>query len=83
MARKFLATLTLPVLAQDPTDGTMGSMYWNTTSNQLMMHNGSGWVTANSSQYNLEDHIHTYDGPIHTIFGASQTATTIYDGGGV
>jgi hypothetical protein len=83
MARQFLATLSLPTLSNHPTDGHAGSLYFNTSMNALMMHTGTDWMPVNGSQYTLEDHIHTYDGPIHTIIAGSgfNPSLTIFDGG--
>jgi len=47
-----------------------------------MMHTGSGWMLVNSSQYVLEDHIHTYDGPVHTVIAGSYNPNlSVFDGG--
>jgi hypothetical protein len=73
MARQFLATLSLPTLPDHPTDGHAGSLYFNTTMNALMMHTGTTWMPVNGSQYNLENHIHTYDGDVHTIIAGAYT----------
>jgi hypothetical protein len=82
MARQFLATLSLPTLPSHPTDGHAGSLYYNTSMSALMMHTGSTWMPVNSNQYVLEDHIHTYDGPIHTVIAGSYNPNlTIFDGG--
>jgi hypothetical protein len=82
MARQFLATLSLPTLPDHPTDGHAGSLYFNTEMNALMMHTGTGWMPVNGSQYVLEDHIHTYDGSIHTVIaGSFNPNLSIFDGG--
>ena len=82
MARQFLATLSLPSLSQNPSTGNAGSLYYNTTTNALMMHTGSEWMPVNASQYVLENHIHTYDGDVHTVYAGSYNPNlSIFDGG--
>jgi len=82
MARQFLATLSLPQLSENPSTGRTGSLYYNTTTNALMVYTGSQWTSVSADQYVLENHIHTYDGDIHTVYaGSFNPSVTIFDGG--
>lgn len=45
MARKFLTPITPPALSSDPSDGTAGSIYYNTVIGALKIYNGTTWST--------------------------------------
>jgi hypothetical protein len=81
---KRLVPLNAAELSVDPTTGRVGDIYYNTVDQQLKVFTGTEWIAVGSTgeQYILENHIHTYDGDIHTVYaGAYNPAITIFDGG--
>lgn len=80
-----LVPLHAAELETDPLTGRRGEIYFNTVSQELRVFNGTEWspIIANApEQYVLENHIHTYDGDIHTVYaGAYNPQFTIFDGG--
>ena len=48
MARKFLTPIAPPALSSDPSNGTTGSIYYNTSLNALKYYNGSAWTVIGS-----------------------------------
>lgn len=84
MSVKRLVPLNTVELAQDPATARSGDLYYNSVSQQLRVYTGSEWIPVGSAadSYILENHIHTYDGDIHTVYaGAYNPAITIFDGG--
>lgn len=84
MSVKRLVPLNAAELAQDPATGRAGDIYYNTVDQQLKVFTGVEWIAVGSASetYILENHIHTYDGDIHTVYaGAYNPSLTIFDGG--
>jgi hypothetical protein len=48
VARKFLTPIAPPALSSDPSNGTTGSIYYNTSLNALKYYNGSAWTVIGS-----------------------------------
>jgi hypothetical protein len=84
MSVKRLVPLNAAELSSDPSNGRPGDIYYNTVAQELRVYTGTEWLVVGNSgpQYILENHIHTYDGDIHTVYaGAYNPALTIFDGG--
>jgi hypothetical protein len=84
MSVKRLVPLNAAELSDNPSAGRAGDIYYNTVAQELRVYTGTEWIAVGSSgpQYILENHIHTYDGDIHTVYaGAYNPALTIFDGG--
>lgn len=84
MSVKRLVPLNAAELSADPATGRPGDIYYNTADQQLKVFTGVSWIPVGSASetYILENHIHTYDGDIHTVYaGAYNPAITIFDGG--
>jgi hypothetical protein len=70
MAKKFKSLLNLLTLAEDPLVGSSGDVYFNVTSKNIKIYNGSIWVDltpASSDPAPFYMHTHTYDGDVHTV----------------
>jgi hypothetical protein len=69
MSKKFLTPLNLLTMASDPSSGTEGDTYFNTTDKSIRIHNGNVWVTILKSDDPVPfyEHTHSYDGPVATI----------------
>jgi hypothetical protein len=69
MSRKLLTPLNLLTRASDPSFGSEGDVYFNTTEKSIKVHNGIVWVsiTNSSDPTPFYEHTHTYDGNVHTI----------------
>ena len=70
MAKKFKSLLNLLTLAEDPLVGSSGDVYFNVTSKNIKIYNGSVWVDltpASSDPAPFYMHTHTYDGDVHTV----------------
>lgn len=48
MTKRLLSTQRIVNLSSNPASGTTGEMYYNTTSNELRIYNGTTWVAAGS-----------------------------------
>ena len=84
MSVKRLVPLNAVELLTDPAPGRVGDIYYNTVAQELRVYSGIAWIAVGSSgeQYILENHIHTYDGDVHTVYaGAYNPSLTIFDGG--
>ena len=83
MSVKRLVPLNALELTSDPAPGRVGDIYYNTTAQQLRVWSGTTWIAVGAGEtYILENHIHTYDGDIHTVYaGAYNPSITIFDGG--
>ena len=84
MSVKRLVPLNAAELSADPANGRAGDIYYNTAAQELRVYTGVEWIAVGSASetYILENHIHTYDGDIHTVYaGAYNPAITIFDGG--
>jgi hypothetical protein len=84
MSVKRLVPLNAAELSADPSVGRAGDIYYNTVAQELRVYSGTEWIAVGSSgpQYILENHIHTYDGDIHTVYaGAYNPTLSIFDGG--
>jgi hypothetical protein len=85
MSVKRLVPLNAFESPQDPISGKRGDIYFNTTDNTLKFYTGTEWMATSTGagvSYSLENHIHTYDGDIHTIYaGDFNPQLTIFDGG--
>jgi len=84
MSVKRLVPLNAAELSANPTTGKVGDIYYNTAAQELRVYTGVDWIAVGSASetYILENHIHTYDGDIHTVYaGAYNPAITIFDGG--
>jgi hypothetical protein len=44
MSKKFLTPIVPPVLDSDPSGGSEGAIYFNSSSNALKFYNGTSWV---------------------------------------
>ena len=69
MSKKILTPLNLLTMASDPSSGTEGDTYFNTTDKSIRIHNGNVWVTILKSDDPVPfyEHTHSYDGPVATI----------------
>lgn len=70
MAKKFKSLLNLLTLAEDPLVGSSGDVYFNVTSKNIKIYNGTIWVDltpASSDPAPFYMHTHSYDGNVHTI----------------
>ena len=69
MSKKLLTPLNLLTRASDPSSGSEGDVYFNTTEKSIKVHNGIVWVsiTNSSDPTPFYEHTHTYDGDVHTI----------------
>lgn len=84
MSVKRLVPLNAAELSSNPATGRVGDIYYNTVDQQLKVFTGIEWIPVGSAsdQYILENHIHTYDGDIHTVYaGAYNPTLTVFDGG--
>lgn len=48
MTKRLLNTQRIVNLSSNPASGTAGEMYYNTTSNELRVYNGTNWVAIGS-----------------------------------
>ena len=70
MAKKFKSLLNLLTLTEDPTVGSSGDVYFNVTSKNIKIYNGSIWVDltpASDDPAPFYMHTHSYDGNVHTV----------------
>ena len=70
MAKKFKSLLNLLTLAEDPLVGSSGDVYFNVTSKNIKIYNGSIWVDltpASDDPAPFYMHTHAYDGNVHTV----------------
>jgi|LakMenE18May11ns_1017448.scaffolds.fasta_scaffold9951837_6 hypothetical protein len=70
MAKKFKSLLNLLTLTEDPLIGSSGDVYFNVTSKNIKIYNGSIWVDltpASDDPAPFYMHTHSYDGDVHTI----------------
>ena len=69
MSKKFLSPIKFLVRDTDPSSGSLGETYFNSTDKSIRMHNGLVWVTIIKSDDPVPffKHTHTYDGDVHTI----------------
>ena len=70
MAKKFKSLLNLLTLAEDPLVGSSGDVYFNVTSKNIKIYNGSVWVDltpASNDPAPFYMHTHSYDGNVHTV----------------
>lgn len=69
MSRKALVPFKMLTRASDPSTGSEGEVYFNTTEKSIKVHNGIVWVaiTNSSDPIPFYEHTHTYDGDVHTI----------------
>jgi len=84
MSVKRLVPLNAAELSANPASGRPGDIYYNTAAQELRVYTGVEWIAVGSASetYILENHIHTYDGDIHTVYaGAYNPTLTIFDGG--
>ena len=75
MARKFKSLIGLTTLSSDPLSGSEGEVYFNVTTKNLKIHNGTTWVDLtpkSSDPAPFYMHTHTYDGDVHTINVSNQ-----------
>lgn len=49
MSKKFLSTINLPQGATLPATGISGDTFYNTTDQQLYIHDGTSWVASGSA----------------------------------
>ena len=45
MSRKFLVPPSVPSGSANPGSGNLGDLFFNTTTNTLVVYNGTAWVT--------------------------------------
>ena len=70
MAKKFKSLLNLLTLAEDPLVGSSGDVYFNVTSKNIKIYNGSVWVDLTPASIDPAPfymHTHSYDGNVHTV----------------
>jgi hypothetical protein len=69
MSKKMLVPFKLLTRASDPSIGSEGEVYFNTTDKSIRIHNGLVWVSILKSDdpTPFYEHTHTYDGDVHTI----------------
>lgn len=48
MTKRLLSTQRIVNLASNPASGTAGEVYYNTTSNELRVYNGTTWIAIGS-----------------------------------
>lgn len=67
---KLKSLLNLTLLASDPQVGSEGDVYFNTTTKQIKIHNGSVFVAITNSTDPVPFYMHThdYDGEVNTVF---------------
>lgn len=81
MSVKRLVPLNTVELAENPISARTGDIYFNTTNSELRVYTGSEWVAVGGAQTGILEHIHTYDGPIHSVGTFNVSGTGIIDGG--
>lgn len=76
-----LVPLHAVALTSDPQIARMGDLYYNTTDNALKFHDGSQWHQVGGGVISgLLNHVHTYDGAIHSVFDNQIPSNGIIDG---
>jgi hypothetical protein len=78
MSVKRLVPLNAAELAADPITGRRGDIYYNTTSLELRVYDGTSWIAV---PMNLADHLHTYDGAIYSVGNITYPMNPVIDGG--
>jgi hypothetical protein len=78
MSVKRLVPLNAAELAADPITGRRGDIYYNTTSLELRVYDGTSWIAV---PMNLADHLHTYDGAIYSVGSTTYPMNPVIDGG--
>lgn len=81
MSVKRLVPLNTVELEDDPATGRIGDIYFNTTNQELRVYTGSAWISVGGEQTGILEHVHTYDGPIHSVGSFNVQATNTIDGG--
>lgn len=79
MSKKLKVPLGLVPLANDPSSGEVGDVYFNTTSKAIKVYDGTAWIIP------FFVHSHTYDGDIvepTQLDGGTPTTSFNIDGGG-
>jgi hypothetical protein len=87
MAKQFLVPLKLVNLSEDPTLGTTGELYLNSTTGKIRLYVNGAWGDLSSGSTGgvdgLLEHSHSYDG---TVTGVQTTVISLFpnlDGGSV
>lgn len=78
MSVKRLVPLNAVELSADPVTARRGDIYYNTTSSQLKIYDGTAWFAL---QVGLADHLHTYDGAIYSVGSTTYPLNPVIDGG--
>ncbi|NDB59457.1 hypothetical protein EB001_13550 [bacterium] len=78
MSVKRLVPLNAAELSSNPSSGRIGDIYYNTTSSELRIYNGTEWIAV---QTGLTDHLHTYDGAIYSVGSITYPINPVIDGG--
>lgn len=60
----------------------MGSIYYNTTDEELKFYDGSAWHSVSGAIQGILEHIHTYDGEIFATEDYNVVNPGTIDGGG-
>jgi len=82
MSVKRLVPLHAVALPDNPENGRIGDIYYNTISEELRFFDGSTWNPVGSGTITgLLDHIHTYDGAIYSVESVQIPASDVIDGG--
>ena len=71
MSRKFKSLLNLVTLSTDPSIGSEGDVYFNTTTKNIKIHNGTVWIALTPESNDptpFYAHTHSYDGEVDTVF---------------
>lgn len=71
MSRKMKVSLNLLTKSSDPANGSEGDVYFNTTSKNLKIHNGTAWVELTPPSTDPTPfymHTHNYDGEVDSVF---------------
>jgi hypothetical protein len=82
MSVKRLVPLHAVALQDNPENGRIGDIYYNTVLEELRFFDGSEWNAVGSGTITgLLDHIHTYDGAIYSVESTQVPPSDIIDGG--
>lgn len=82
MSVKRLVPLHAVALEQDPLNSRIGDIYYNTSNSILKYYDGSEWNEIGGGAIEgLLDHLHTYDGDVHTVYGNTIVSSGLVDAG--
>lgn len=69
MSRKVLVPFKFLTRASDPSNGSEGEVYFNTSDSTIRVHNGIVWVPIFGGNNNVPFYMHThnYDGEVDSV----------------